>query len=107
MVSFTVRVQLNGYPEPQDYDKLHDEMRRRGFSRLIRDGKTGQWHHLPHAEYDVHVNGTRLDVLAEAKAAAATVSADFEVLVTESEGRTWHNLRPATPLEVLENQPGA
>jgi hypothetical protein len=67
-------------------------MRGKGFSQTITDND-GVSYHLPHAEYNREGEITRSQVLAAAKQAAASVWADFSVLVTESAGRTWENLR--------------
>lgn len=92
MPRFTTRVQLYGNPEPSDYESLHAATKRKGFTQTITD-KKGVEYYLPHAEYNNEANVTRDEVLEDAKEAAASVWDDFCVLVTESAGRTWHNLR--------------
>jgi hypothetical protein len=92
MAKFTTRVQLNGNPSWDDYNNLHAAMRRKSFSQAITSDE-GVEYHLPHAEYDREANMTRSQVLAAAKEAATPVWDDFSVLVTESDGRTWHNLK--------------
>ena len=92
MPRFTTRVQLYGNPEWSDYESLHAAMKRKGFIQTITNGD-GVEYHLPHAEYNHEANVTRDQVLKDAKEAAASVWDDFCVLVTESGGRTWHNLK--------------
>jgi hypothetical protein len=47
---------------------------------------------MPTAEYNKEGNYTRDQVFESAKRAAEKVGKKFSVLVTESTGRTWHNL---------------
>lgn len=100
MARYTTRVQLNGHPTGEDYENLHRAMKRRGFTRII-ESDDGKLYWLPHAEYNREGEMTRATVLDDAKAAAATISRDFEVLVTESVGRTWHGLKGATATEAV------
>ena len=58
MSRFTTRVQLNGNPTDEDYEKLHKAMKARGFSRVITSDD-GDHYLLPHAEYDCTSNLTR------------------------------------------------
>jgi hypothetical protein len=90
MTSFTTRVELHGALSA-DYEKLHEAMRRQGFFTAITSDK-GTTYYLPTAEYDFVGNLSRTDVLDKAKVAAATTGKAYSVLVTESAGRTWHNL---------------
>lgn len=94
MATFTSRVELHG-GNWDDYEKLHVEMGRRGFSRTITSDKNVTYD-LPPAEYNYEGAATKNDVLEKAKAAAATVVSSYAVLVTESTGRTWHNLPQRT-----------
>jgi hypothetical protein len=91
MARFTTRVQLNGEPSWSDYDNLHAAMRKEHFTQTITSSD-GIEYHLPHAEYNRETNLTLEQVLESAKKAAASVWTDFSVLVTESNGRKWHNL---------------
>jgi hypothetical protein len=93
MAKFTTRVELYGKPTWDDYDKLHTAMEAEGFSRIIADSD-GKEYHMPHAEYNREAELNRSQILSSAKKAAASVWEDFGVLVTESDGRTWHNLKP-------------
>lgn len=90
MASFTTRVELHG-ATGADYADLHSKMEAQGFSRLIKSDQ-GTTYHLPTAEYDYVGNVTRAQVLDKAKAAASKVKQNYSVLVTESNGRVWHNL---------------
>jgi hypothetical protein len=91
MARFTTRVQLNGEASWEDYDNLHVAMRNRNFAQTITSGE-GVEYHLPHAEYNRDASLTIDQVLNSAKEAAASVWDDFSILVTESNGRKWHNL---------------
>lgn len=95
MARFMTRVQLNGRPTAEQYEKLHKAMKQRGFSRVIASAEP-KWYWLPHGEYYREADVTRDQVLADAKAAAATVSTDSEALVSETSICTWYNLKPAT-----------
>ncbi len=95
MAQFTTRVLLNGYPSADDYEKLHKAMKAKGFSRVIKSDD-GEYYWMPNAEYDRHTTVARSQVLADAKAAANTVTKQHEILVTESNGRTWQGLKKAT-----------
>jgi len=98
MARFTTRVQLDGYPKEEDYTKLHQAMKRKGFSRFIAstDGTT---YRLPHAEYNLVADRTIKQVRDNAVAAAESVWNDIQVLVTEGT-RSWHGLKEATTAEV-------
>lgn len=95
MPQFTTRVLLNGYPAADDYEKLHKAMKLRGFSRVIECDK-GDFYWLPNAEYTRTADVTRSQILSDARAAANTVARSHEILVTESNGRTWHGLKRAS-----------
>lgn len=90
MTAFTTRIELHG-ATGSDYEDLHGQMARQGFTRTIVSND-GIRYQLPTAEYNMEAQLARADVLARAKAAASAVKPSFEVLVTESAGRTWHAL---------------
>ena len=90
MASYTTRVELHDAVSG-DYTKLHAEMKKQGFKQTITDSK-GTVYNLPTAEYNYIGGRTRAEVLAAARAAAGIVRKSFGILVTESAGRTWHNL---------------
>ncbi|VWB98029.1 DUF2622 domain-containing protein [Burkholderia lata] len=90
MAEFTTRVELHK-PKNGAYDELHAEMEAEGFSRTWKTDD-GLVYHLPTAEYDYRGEKTRQQVLDLAIKAAGRVQTDFEVFVTESRGRTGHNL---------------
>jgi hypothetical protein len=101
MARFTTRVQLNGNPTTEQYERLHKAMKTRGFSRIILgDGDKQYW--LPHAEYNQVTEMSRDQVLKEAKAAASTVTSDYQILVTEGI-RSWEGLKPATQAQAATN----
>lgn len=93
MTGFTTRIELHR-ATAADYEDLHAHMARQGFSRTIVSD-SGARYQLPTAEYNIEAELTRADVLARAKAAAGAVKASYEVLVTESAGRTWVGLPAA------------
>lgn len=90
MTSYTTRVELHD-AEAGDYTKLHAAMKKEGFTQAITSGD-GTVYPLPTAEYNYIGDRTRRQVLDAAKQAAKTVVPSFGVLVTQSAGRTWHNL---------------
>jgi hypothetical protein len=90
MSSFTVRVELHSAIW-QDYDTLHQEMGKEGFSRAIR-GNDGAVYQLPTAEYVANVNATSSQVLEAAKRAAARTGKAFEVIVAETLNWAWYGL---------------
>lgn len=87
MARFTTRVELHD-EQSSDYPKLHKAMENQGFTRFI-PLERGHYQ-LPTAEYNYEGDVGKSDVLSKAVAAAKTVRPKFEVLVTESNGRTWH-----------------
>jgi hypothetical protein len=100
MANFTTRVQLNGNPSSDDYEQLHSAMKEQGFSRIIFTENNYYW--MPHAEYNRIDDTTIHQVRTDAATAAATVSNDFEILVTQGT-RAWQGLERATPAEALIN----
>jgi hypothetical protein len=91
--AFTTRVELH-HADNDDYETLHAAMEERGFSRFITS-EDGITYHLPTAEYDYNGNETRAHVLGLAKAAANETGKKYAVLVTQSNGRSWHGLARA------------
>lgn len=95
MPKYTTRVELHHH-QRGDYDRLHDEMAKQGFTRTIVDDNGNEFH-LPTAEYNYvgPINDKHI-ILRRAIKAARVVKPDddFEVLVTKSHGRTAHNLKP-------------
>jgi len=69
-------------------------MESKGFIRTITSDK-GNSYMLPHAEYNLEGDQTLDAVLELAKAATAAIDKNAKILVTQSAGRTWHNLDPA------------
>lgn len=93
MAKFTTRVELHD-ADDDDYDELHKSMAAKGFIRTITSDD-GDTYRLPPAEYNREANVSRNQVLEDAKIAAARTGRDYAVLVTESAGRTWLNLKNA------------
>ena len=90
MARYTVRVELHD-AAGDDYDDLHAYMEQEGFLRYITD-VNGKKYQLPTAEYNIETNKDRSTVLEKAKRAAANTGHKYMVLITESAGRSWHNL---------------
>lgn len=90
MAAFTVRVVLYN-ADSDDYEELYEYMDSEGFDKTITSNK-GVTYQLPDAEYNYEGSISRSDVLNKAKSAAAKTQNRFSVLVTESNGRIWHNL---------------
>jgi hypothetical protein len=91
MAQFTVRVELH-HANQDDYDALHAAMKEEGFSRQIESDK-GTLYHLPTAEYNRDSGKSINDILSSAAAAADTIGKKYGILVTESAGRMWRNLK--------------
>jgi hypothetical protein len=89
-MKYTVRVELHRATN-DDYEQLHAAMKNVGFSRFITSSDNVKYH-LPTAEYNYEGDASRDQVLEKAKRAASTTGLSYAVLVTESNGRTWHNL---------------
>lgn len=98
MAKFTTRVQLDGYPKEEDYNKLHKAMMQKGFSRFIK-ADTGNVYRLPHAEYNRQADISIEQVREDAKAAAQSFWNSVQILVTEG-NRSWTGLKQATSAEV-------
>ncbi len=95
MSMFITRVELYGTASWQDYEKLHGEMERHGFSRTITSDK-GTVYNLPTATYYRNSSSPRSSILEDAKRAANTVWSDNGVLVSETNGNMWDGLREHT-----------
>ena len=95
MARFTTRVELHNSATWGDYEQLHSGMESHGYKRTITEDDTGESYHLPWAEYNLIADVNKDGALARAHAAAATVGKPFSLLVTESKGRTWENLKRA------------
>ena len=90
MPRFTVRVELHN-AEDKDYENLHKFMEEENFLRTI--SLKNVKYKLPTAEYIISDND--LDpflTLDKAKSAASKTEKKYEVLVTESNGRTQFGL---------------
>jgi hypothetical protein len=90
MGAFTTRVELHD-AQRSDYEKLHVEMEKRGFSRTIV-GNDKIVYDLPPAEYVYYGEVTKWDVLEKAKTAAKSVKPSYAVLVTEAISWAWFGL---------------
>ncbi len=90
MAMFMTRVELHA-AYSSDYDKLHEAMKRQGFTTTITAGD-GTVYALPTAEYHYVGQATQAQVLEKAKAAANSTGKSFGTIVTESNGSTWDGL---------------
>lgn len=91
MNSFTTRVELHAAKTAEDYELLHKEMEKVGFTRTIKsdDQKT---YYLPMAEYNFIGTATTDNVFDLASKAAKNTGKKYSILVTKSAGRKWLNL---------------
>ena len=87
MADFTVRIELKN-ADGEDYEKLHEQMEARGYSREITSD-TGQVVKLLDAEYVTTKNLSTTAVRDEVKQIADSVKSPARVLVTKSVGRAW------------------
>jgi hypothetical protein len=97
MARFTTRIQLDGDPDEKTYEKLHEAMRNKGFSRFISSEE--KVYHMPHAEYNREADVTIQVVRDDANTAVLSVWKNVQVLVTEGK-RSWVGLKEATRSEV-------
>ena len=93
MAQFTVRIELRD-ADREEYEVLYEQMAMRGFTDTVTN-TDGTVYQMPDAEYNYRGDATRQEVLALAKGAAAMTGVEYSVLVTESAGRVWFNLKPA------------
>lgn len=93
MSSFITRIELHS-ASYSDYENLHREMGKQGFSRTIKsdDGITWQ---LPTAEYEINSNQKCSDIRQKAAIAATATGKSFAVLVTEAREICWRGLARA------------
>jgi len=94
MSQYIVRVELHR-ATASDYELLHSEMERRGFSRSIL-GTNGRTYRLPTAEYRAETGQTGEEVRSIAAEAAAASGCAYAVLVAETVGTWWTGLSAAT-----------
>ena len=101
MSRFTVRVELFGNADEDNYESLHKRMQAKKYFRVIKSSD-GDWNHLPSATYNHTADVSASTVQADVWAIAKAVWDDPGVLVTESADRSWRGLRKATSSEVRE-----
>jgi hypothetical protein len=93
MPNFMTRVELhNG--TAQDYQRLHDAMQARQFSRTITDSQNIRYH-LPTAEYSSFGNIDTNGVLELAKAAVRAIGKTASIVTSETVN-TFFNGLPRT-----------
>ena len=95
MNRFMTRLLLNGYPTAEQFEKLHKEMKKRGFTRVI-EGSDSKYYWLPNGTYYRVTNSTHDQVFDDARAAAATVTTEYELVVSEAPSSKWVGLKLAS-----------
>jgi hypothetical protein len=95
MNRFMTRLLLNGYPTAEQFEKLHKEMKKRGFTRVI-EGSDSKYYWLPNGTYYRVTNSTHNQVFDDATAAAATVTTEYELVVSEAPSSKWVGLKLAS-----------
>lgn len=94
MIQFITRVELHHATE-KDYEKLHDEMYKQKFFKIILDTTTHEWVRLPTAEYHSYSNLGIDEVAKLAEKTALKTGKSCSILVVQSAGIRWMNLNPA------------
>jgi len=84
---FTTRIELHKAND-SDYEKLHSEMEKEGFSRKIR-GDDGIIYNLPTAEYNKEGSYTIQTIYAQAERAANKTGKAFYMFISEATKRVW------------------
>lgn len=90
MSNFTIRVYLHDANE-ENAAELDKIMGSYGF-KLTISSDTGKTYKLPPGEYSFTGDLDRKSLIEKTKAAAGQVGKKYSLLITESKGRTWHNL---------------
>jgi hypothetical protein len=91
MIQYITRIELHDAVR-SDYDRLHEAMKREGFSQVIA-AHDGAIYELPPAEYNYIGQETGSQVREKAERAARTVKPSFAALVTQANGVTWSGLK--------------
>lgn len=91
MSTYTVRVELHSNQYNPDFEILHREMNKEGFSKVITSD-SGKTYYLPRGEYTISTSKNRSQVLNITRRAVQATGESGEILVTESSGRSWHGL---------------
>ena len=92
MSNYTVRIEFFGAASDETYQKLHEAMKTRKFSKSFKEGDNV--YELPRGEYICQSDLTTSELLSSAREAAVTVWEDFCVFVTKSESRwEYYNLK--------------
>jgi len=93
MARYTIRIELHDATW-DDYEEMYKYLAAQGIADIVTSDD-GARYKMPPAEYNYDGNATRAQVLEIAKASAGKVVRSYAVLVTESNGRTWHGLAKA------------
>lgn len=94
MSLYTIRVELHNATSQSDYQNLHQNMQKKGFSTTIK-ADNGALYHLPTAEYNIEGNYSISQVQQAACDAAKMVGKKYTVLVTKGISRSWFGLELA------------
>ena len=88
MSDFTVRVVLHN-ADGEDYERLHELMAARGYSREIT-GDSGKIFKLPDAEYNASKDLSVEQLRDEVMEVAEQIKKHYHVLVTQAITRAWY-----------------
>lgn len=93
MKNFTIRIFFpEGKNSVEEYFELNAVMLGNGFQITIASD-SGRKYLLPPGEYSFQGDTDRKILLEKVQAAAGQVGKKYAVLITESKGRTWFNLK--------------
>jgi hypothetical protein len=96
MNNFTIRVYFHDPNVPlEKYMELIEIMKRNGIHNTITSDK-GIIYALPIGEFNYSGSIDRNAMLEKVKAAAGEMAEKYAVLITESKGRNWYNLKEDT-----------
>jgi len=91
MANYIARVELHRATQ-DDYEELHNSMRQRGFSRMIR-GSDGKDYHLPTGTYVArNTNASQADALNQAGNAALETGKQSSIIVADWDSASWRGL---------------
>jgi hypothetical protein len=93
MARFITRIELHKAIWPDDYNELHKQMKKEGFTNEI-SGSDGITYALPTAEYYKEGEFTLAAILESAKKAANTIGKNYGVISSLAPSSTWSGLEP-------------
>ncbi|WP_318393550.1 type V toxin-antitoxin system endoribonuclease antitoxin GhoS [Enterobacter sp.] len=92
MSRYTVRVELHQNRD-DDYEKLHEQMLKAGFTKTITADVSGNTYDLPDAEYNYTSEENKEEVANKAYEIANRIRRKPSILVTKSIGRYFIGLK--------------